>query len=160
MSAFGNTPPHKIPYEAVLGSGDLPKVLGWSASAHVFLISSSNGFFTVDLKGKLTQVDIPASFSVSDSGTPFKVSPNGREWAIFGYGGLWIASPDHPSKQISSDRIDDILWSPDGSTLLYVSNSTLSQVSLLDYKVKTLTGPIPQWDSGSDSQYKLDWVMP
>lgn len=167
MSAFGNPPPRQIAYEGIVGSGNVPQVLGWSATAHVFFMSAGNGIFTVNLEGQITPVDIPNIYSsntlysnVNGQATVFKVSPNGREWALFSSEGLWIASPDHPSKQISLDSIDDVLWSPDGSALLFIANATLYRVNLPDYQVQTLAGPFSTGDSGNTGSFKLAWVMP
>jgi hypothetical protein len=163
ISLFGTGTTQIIPFDLPAEPDGVDHVLSWSSTAQLFFVFNNDGIFTVDLQGQISSVDIPTTYSIyttRDLNNLPIVSPNGQEWAFFNLSreGLWIASHAHPTLEIFHGRIEDALWMPYGSTILFISEEMLYRAAGPDYEVTQLGGPLLRL-AGAYEIY-MDWVMP
>jgi len=160
ISVSGRCAPQKLALEAPPRNDPSNYFLEWSPTATRFFIASDAGVSSIDLNGRVSAVDIsPQTFDVFWTGSDFvRASPAGTEWVLYNQQGLWLVSPNLPVRPIfTSGRVSDVLWLPDGSAFLFMSENVLYRYAVAAGKVEKLTIPILPQDY---TFLKLSWIMP
>ncbi len=97
----------------------------WSQNAGLFLVSGDFGSWSlaVDSKGQFIDLDMPIGAQVFPS-----VAPGSKELAWSGES-LWIGpllgSIENPPKEIFSEPVYNVTWTPDGQSVIFFADSGL-----------------------------------
>jgi hypothetical protein len=109
-----------------------PQVI-WSQDAGLFLVSGDFGSWAlaVDSKGQFIDLDIPSGAEVFPA-----VAPGSRDLAWPGEA-LWVGpllgSIDNPPKEIFSEPVYTVTWTPDGQSVIFFADSGLYIAHKPDY---------------------------
>ena len=160
ISVFGGKAPQKLNLEAPQLNDPSNYFLEWSPTAKRFFTASNAGVSSIDLNGRVSAIDLsPQTFDVFWTGLDFvRASPAGTEWVLYNQQGLWLVSPNQPVRPIfTAGRVTDVLWLPDGSAFLFMSENVLYRYAEAAGEVEKLTIPISTQEYTS---WKLSWIMP